>query len=134
MNKEYYLKNGESLRLESELCVGCGACLEVCPHAVFVMEETIARKEGVGAGLAEGQAEGFGAASLAGAADIEPRPRKAARIRDREACMECGACARNCPASALSVKAGVGCAQAIIIGKLRGTAPDCGCGSSGCCG
>lgn len=37
-----------------------------------------------------------------------------ARIEDRDACMECGACALNCPGDALSVKAGVGCAAAVI--------------------
>jgi NAD-dependent dihydropyrimidine dehydrogenase PreA subunit len=42
----------------------------------------------------------------------------AVRIVDRDACMECGACARNCPSNALSVRAGVGCAAAIINGKL----------------
>lgn len=58
-----------------------------------------------------------------------------ARIVDRDACMECGACARNCPSAALSVRPGVGCAAAIIIGALRGTEPDCGCsGGSACCG
>jgi ferredoxin-like protein FixX len=61
------------------------------------------------------------------------------RIEDQDACMECGACSRNCPAGAVSVKAGVGCAYAIVIGKLRGTEPTCGCGDSGdegtaCCG
>lgn len=61
-------------------------------------------------------------------------------VAGRDYCMECGACARNCPAGALSVRPGVGCAAAIIIGKLRGTAPDCGCGcgtpsagKSACC-
>jgi hypothetical protein len=49
--------------------------------------------------------------------------------------MECGACARNCPARAITVSAGVGCAAAIIKGKLSGTAPSCDCGSGGaCCG
>jgi len=52
-------------------------------------------------------------------------------MADRDACMECGACARNCPTGALSVKAGVGCAAAIIVGALRGTEPTCGCGSEG---
>lgn len=60
-----------------------------------------------------------------------------ARIHDRDRCMECGACSRNCPNEAISVKAGVGCAYAIVSGALRGTAPDCGCGGddrgSGCC-
>jgi NAD-dependent dihydropyrimidine dehydrogenase PreA subunit len=58
-----------------------------------------------------------------------------ASIRDRALCMECGACARNCPALAISVSAGVGCAAAIIKGKLTGTEPSCDCGSDGaCCG
>jgi NAD-dependent dihydropyrimidine dehydrogenase PreA subunit len=65
---------------------------------------------------------------------LELRDRKAA-IRDRGLCMECGACARNCPAGAITVSAGVGCAAAIIKGKLSGTAPSCDCGSNGaCCG
>jgi len=50
---------------------------------------------------------------------------KKARIVDRDACMECGACAMNCPEEALFVDAGVGCATAIIIGALRGTEPAC---------
>jgi ferredoxin len=96
-----YPKNGETLALEIEACIGCGACVDVCPHAVFRIE----------AGKAE--------------------------IVSKSSCMECGACARNCPVGALKVEAGVGCAGAIIIGKLRGTAPSCGgdgCGGGPCCG
>lgn len=61
-----------------------------------------------------------------------------AQIQNRDGCMECGACARNCPASAISVRAGVGCAAAIVMGKLRGNEPSCGggCGEGRgtCCG
>jgi ferredoxin len=58
-----------------------------------------------------------------------------ARIADRDACMECGACAKNCAFGAIAVRAGVGCATAIINGAIRGTSPDCGCsGGSSCCG
>jgi NAD-dependent dihydropyrimidine dehydrogenase PreA subunit len=53
-----------------------------------------------------------------------------AQIVDRDACIECGACALNCPAAALSVNAGVGCAAAIIKGWITGQEPTCGC--SGC--
>ncbi len=48
------------------------------------------------------------------------------RIVDRGACMECGACVRNCAFGALSVNAGVGCAAAIINGWVKGTEPSCG--------
>ncbi len=47
------------------------------------------------------------------------------RIVDRDACMECGACAQNCPAEALSVRAGVGCAAAVLSRRLRGAGPAC---------
>ena len=53
-------------------------------------------------------------------------------------CMECGACAMNCPAGAISVKAGVGCAAAVITGFLNKTEPTCDCSGSSkktaCCG
>lgn len=48
------------------------------------------------------------------------------KISDRDACMECGACARNCAFDAISVEAGVGCAAAVIIGFFTGTEPTCG--------
>jgi ferredoxin len=52
---------------------------------------------------------------------------KKARITDRDLCMECGACAKNCPFGAISVRAGVGCAWAILISEIRGKAvPSCG--------
>jgi NAD-dependent dihydropyrimidine dehydrogenase PreA subunit len=62
---------------------------------------------------------------------------KRAIIQDLNACMECGACAKNCPEGAITVQAGVGCAAAVITGKLKGTAPECGCSTAtekaGCC-
>ena len=71
-------------------------------------------------------------------------------ISDRDACMECGACAMNCPAEALTVRAGVGCAQAVINTALgrkksccnledyRTESPECGSDTNerfktGCC-
>jgi len=48
-------------------------------------------------------------------------------IVDRGGCMECGACMVNCAAGALRVKAGVGCAAAILKGALQGGEPSCGC-------
>jgi NAD-dependent dihydropyrimidine dehydrogenase PreA subunit len=52
-----------------------------------------------------------------------------ARITDRDACMECGACARNCPTEAIHVRAGVGCAAAVIHGAIHGTETCCCDGS-----
>jgi NAD-dependent dihydropyrimidine dehydrogenase PreA subunit len=46
-------------------------------------------------------------------------------IQDKDWCMECGACVRNCAFAALGVRSGVGCAYGILIGKLRGTEPCC---------
>ena len=52
---------------------------------------------------------------------------KKAKITDKDNCMECGACALNCPAKAIKVNAGVGCAAAIINGWFTGKEPNCGC-------
>jgi len=61
-------------------------------------------------------------------------PGEKAEIVDRDRCIECGACARNCPVAAISVKAGVGCASAIIHSWLTGEEPSCDCGGgSNCC-
>lgn len=73
-----YLKHVVTLELDGVKCTGCGMCLTVCPHEVFV--------------LSDGRAQ----------------------ICTLDACMECGACAMNCPAGAISVKTGVGCASAVI--------------------
>jgi len=50
-----------------------------------------------------------------------------ARVADRDACMECGACARNCPTEALWVRAGVGCANAVINSALGRSSSSCCC-------
>jgi len=60
---------------------------------------------------------------------------KRAVLVDRGACMECGACAKNCEQEAIRVRAGVGCAAAVLAGMATGTEPTCGCSSSSsCCG
>ncbi len=93
-----YLKNITTLQVFPEKCTGCGRCIEVCPHAVFKIEN------------------------------------KNVLIVDKDRCMECGACEKNCSYGAISVKAGVGCAAAVINGMIRGTEPNCDCsGSSGSC-
>lgn len=98
MAKMRYLKNVTTLQLNTEKCIGCGRCIEVCPHGVFVIVNS------------------------------------KAKINDRDVCMECGACAMNCPVEAISVESGVGCAAGIITGVLRGTEPTCDCTkNSSCC-
>lgn len=98
--KHQHLKNVSTLKFNQDKCVGCGMCVEVCPHNVFIVKEN-----------------------------------KAA-IVNKDSCMECGACAKNCPFNAIEVKTGVGCAYAIIMGKLLGTEPTCDCSTnskSNCC-
>jgi NAD-dependent dihydropyrimidine dehydrogenase PreA subunit len=34
-----YLKNVGTLELDQAACTGCGRCVEVCPHQVFMLEE-----------------------------------------------------------------------------------------------
>ena len=96
-----YLPNVVTLKLDLEKCNGCKMCVNVCPHAVFVVENL------------------------------------KARITNIDLCMECGACAENCPEDALYVESGVGCAYGVIIGKLTGQEPTCGCDDGGespaCC-
>lgn len=38
-----YLKNVSTLVLHKDKCTGCGMCMEVCPHAVFEMQENKAK-------------------------------------------------------------------------------------------
>lgn len=58
---------------------------------------------------------------------------KRARLADRGACMECGACARNCETGAVRVRAGVGCAAGVLAGLVAGTGPTCGCAGDVSC-
>ena len=34
-----YLENVATLKLDQPACIGCGRCLEVCPHQVFEIAE-----------------------------------------------------------------------------------------------
>jgi len=34
-----YLKNVVTLKLNNDLCTGCGMCVAVCPHAVFEIKK-----------------------------------------------------------------------------------------------
>lgn len=87
-----YLKDVVTLALDRALCVGCGACLEVCPREVLTMA-----------------------------------PDRRVEIQARDRCMECGACARNCPTDAVTVRAGVGCAEAVLNQMLGRSSGSCCC-------
>jgi Pyruvate/2-oxoacid:ferredoxin oxidoreductase delta subunit len=50
-----------------------------------------------------------------------------AQIENRDACMECGACAQNCPTEAVTVQHGVGCAAAVINTALGRDPSSCCC-------
>ena len=49
-----------------------------------------------------------------------------ARVTDKDRCMECGACMRNCAFEAINVRPGVGCAYAILLSQFRGKELGCG--------
>jgi NAD-dependent dihydropyrimidine dehydrogenase PreA subunit len=55
---------------------------------------------------------------------------KKARIHDLDGCMECGACAKNCPTDAIAVNPGVGCASYIIQTWIKGKGRE----AAVCCG
>jgi ferredoxin len=92
-----------TLKLDTERCINCKRCTQVCPHGVFAE----------------------------GADHVE--------LSSPSACMECGACALNCPVQAIEVQSGVGCAWAMISAAIRGKDMDggeCSCGGAdgSCCG
>lgn len=57
---------------------------------------------------------------------------RAVQIVYPDFCMECGACALNCPINAIKVNRGVGCAAA-VIGSILGKKGECSCGNSTPC-
>jgi NAD-dependent dihydropyrimidine dehydrogenase PreA subunit len=57
---------------------------------------------------------------------------KKAKVVNKDACIECGACQMNCQFEAITVNAGVGCASALLNAKPGESGT---CGGEGCnCG
>ncbi len=58
-----------------------------------------------------------------------------ASIANRDYCMECGACARNCQQNAIRVKSGegCGCARGVLQKAMLVDQPSCGCMENGGC-
>ena len=44
-----YLRNVSTLELEEAACIGCGRCVEVCPHQVVALHDRRARIENLDA-------------------------------------------------------------------------------------
>jgi formate hydrogenlyase subunit 6/NADH:ubiquinone oxidoreductase subunit I len=104
--------NKNTLELYPDKCIGCGVCVNVCPHAVFSMTPIVRKTGSMGLSL--------------------NTTKSVATLARMEACMECGACQMNCPVDAVRVKSGVGCAAAMIRAALTGGPETCDDGS--CCG
>lgn len=72
-------------------CVGCGKCAKVCPILAIAMEETDMDIP------AEGE-------PIDGDAGGKPRIRKKKAVVDKDICLGCGVCARNCAFHAIELK------------------------------
>ena len=128
MKNPAYLKNVVTLQLDEIKCTGCGMCLDVCPHEVFKMNNG-APHTGAFGSFPKNDIPPF-------AESVDPpanagsflRRGKHIMIQNRDACMECGACSLNCPANAIAVQSGVGCANAVINSMLGRNNGECCCG------
>ena len=91
------------------------------------MERFVYLKDVVTLRLDEKQCAGCGTCLLVCPHDVLALDNGRITIGDRDKCMECGACAMNCPFQAITVKAGVGCANAIINTALGRKGSSCCC-------
>ncbi len=115
MKELLYLKDVVTLRLDPVKCTGCGMCLDVCPRAVLTRNNGDTNLHSSG----DRRSDNEGIHLKANWCKVG--------ITTLDACIECGACQQNCPAGALSVRAGVGCAHAVINAALGRTSADCCC-------
>ena len=138
MKELLYLKDVATLRLDPAKCTGCGMCLDVCPRAVLARSNGNTDLDSSGRPSLRPGTPGGSEEPTQAYSDVRRGERhsdnegirmKANRykvaIASLDACIECGACQQNCPAGALSVRAGVGCAHAIINAALGRTSGVC---------
>ncbi len=138
MKELLYLKDVATLRLDPAKCTGCGMCLDVCPRAVLARSNGNADLDSSGRPSLRPGTPGGSEEPTQAYSDVRRGERHSdnegirlkanwykVAIVNLDACIECGACQQNCPAGALSVRAGVGCAHAIINAALGRTSGVC---------
>lgn len=91
------------------------------------MESFVYLKDVVTLKLDESKCTGCGTCLLVCPHAVLQQNNGKVRIGNRDACMECGACAQNCPVEAVTVKSGVGCASAVINSILGRKNSSCCC-------
>ncbi len=102
---------------------------------IFTMKELVYLSDVVTLELCEESCNGCGMCIKVCPHEVFELSGRKAHIVRRDYCMECGACALNCPQNSIKVNSGVGCAAGIINGILNNTEPSCGCSGSdsNCC-
>ena len=91
------------------------------------MDRLIYLKDVVSLDLDEDKCVGCGMCLLVCPHEVFYQNNGSVGIQNRDACMECGACAKNCAAGAISVNSGVGCAAAVINAALGRKNTSCCC-------
>jgi NADPH-dependent glutamate synthase beta subunit-like oxidoreductase len=70
---------------DGALCVACGRCTDVCPHACLSL-------------VPEADVE------VGGRAVVDGAPGRAAMLKDEDLCVRCGLCAERCPTGAMTLE------------------------------
>lgn len=84
-------------------------------------------------GYDEGRCSGCGLCVIVCPHGVFAENGSTVRLARAHACMECGACQRNCPTGAIEVDSGVGCATALFYAALTGREACCGPRDEPCC-
>jgi ferredoxin len=101
--------------------------MELCQKGVFTMGQLAYLKDVVTLELDIEKCIGCGMCMLVCPQAVFHLDNGKIHIENRDYCMECGACAKNCPVDALSVQVGAGCAAAVINAALGRKNAACCC-------